>query len=465
MMQRHLTEQEVESYQRRAVAAGERSALDRHLTACDACLRRVVDATRSNLAYAALTEAFLPAADEEPFHLSREELKRYAAGALGQADRIILESHLEDCVECGGAARELLLIESGGTSRQAHERPGGTPKTVWQRLVRPWRRLPSLRPAHVGGIAAACVCVLLIVLWSQSRFSGGRGDSSPQHVAGSGDRDQNQNAPTPQGDQTENRPQAQEAKSDDEKASGEAAHGTLPTSQPRRLQAAPGIVVSLIDGGGEVTLDRQGNLTGLEGLDPSTRREVKAALSGNDLKRPASLDDLTSPNITLLGQPSNTQPFGPLHPVGILIADDRPAFHWRHLPGATDYTVSVFDSNFNRVMVSTPQGDARWSPPEPLQRGKTYFWEVTARKDDREVTSPIAPAPRAKFKVLEESKVEEINLLEKERPNSHLVLGLIYARAGLLDDAEREFRLLVNANPRSRVAGKLLRRVQSWKKP
>jgi hypothetical protein len=44
-----------------------------------------------------------------------------------------------------------------------------------------------------------------------------------------------------------------------------------------------------------------------------------------------------------------------------------------------------------------------------------------------------------------------------------LALGVLYVRAGLLAAAEQELRLLLKANPGSRLARKLLRSVQSLK--
>jgi lipopolysaccharide biosynthesis regulator YciM len=73
----------------------------------------------------------------------------------------------------------------------------------------------------------------------------------------------------------------------------------------------------------------------------------------------------------------------------------------------------------------------------------------------------MPPAPEAKFKVLEKSKAEELDRVRKSYPRSHLILGSLYERAGLLDDAEREFQSLVSANPKSTVARKLLRNVRS----
>jgi hypothetical protein len=63
--------------------------------------------------------------------------------------------------------------------------------------------------------------------------------------------------------------------------------------------------------------------------------------------------------------------------------------------------------------------------------------------------------------VLEQAKIEEIANARRAYAKSHLVLGLLYANAGLLDDAEREFNALVKANPQSTVPRKLLGSVKA----
>jgi hypothetical protein len=90
-----------------------------------------------------------------------------------------------------------------------------------------------------------------------------------------------------------------------------------------------------------------------------------------------------------------------------------------------------------------------------------YKWAVTAIVNGEEVSSPAASAPEARFGILDEEKALELNLLK--RTPSHLALGIFYARAGMLPEAEREFQLLVNDNPQSQVAVKLLSRIQSWR--
>jgi hypothetical protein len=87
---------------------------------------------------------------------------------------------------------------------------------------------------------------------------------------------------------------------------------------------------------------------------------------------------------------------------------------------------------------------------------------VTALADGRKVVSPSASSPEIKFAVLSAADFSELIRLRKS--NSHLALGVFYARAGLLAEAEPEFESLIRLNPQSELARKLLQSVRSIKK-
>ena len=73
---------------------------------------------------------------------------------------------------------------------------------------------------------------------------------------------------------------------------------------------------------------------------------------------------------------------------------------------------------------------------------------------------PRPPAPQAKFHVLDQTKANELTKAKRAYGSSHLTLGLLYAEAGLLREAEHEFRLLQKANPQSEIVKKLLRQLR-----
>src|SRR5215204_6196616 len=131
--------------------------------------------------------------------------------------------------------------------------------------------------------------------------------------------------------------------------------------------------------------------------------------------------------------------------------------------GAQSYTVAVTDAELNEVATSPPLNATEWQIPKPLKQGGIYSWQVTALKDGVKITSPVLPAPQAKFKVIDRTTSEMLQQTQRAYPDSHLTLGVLYAEAGLLDEAEQELRVLARDNPRASVAQKLLRQVQSLK--
>ena len=89
-----------------------------------------------------------------------------------------------------------------------------------------------------------------------------------------------------------------------------------------------------------------------------------------------------------------------------------------------------------------------------------YTWTIRAVNQNGELSSVTS---QGKFKVLAEDGNRRLNRL-KFTSQSHLALGLFYAREGMIAQAEREFGVLVKENPDSSVAKRLLSEVRSWRK-
>ena len=460
----HLTEQEVAQFRRREMTPAERRELDAHVAQCEDCLQRVFDPVYSHLAFTSLAEAFIPTVGEKPFHLSQEELKRYHNEILDEADRTIFESHLEICSECKQEAAGLQTIAASvpAVGRSAEWIESET-KSRWRWFPAFGRPVALLTPARVVAMIAAVGCVLLLLaLWNQKK---------PAQIQDQAARNEQGNSPTDFSTPTSNPAEAAPAgeiagSNQNEPSPGEINNQDSSNSSKEGSETdASSVVVRLKDGDAEVSLDRQGRLAGLENLAPQTQRLVQAALASEKLSEPQGLNELAGAKINLMGQSTDGLPFKLIAPLGVVIISNRPTLRWQPLDGATSYTVSVFDSDFNRVAKSNSQATREWTVPLSLKNGKVYSWEVTALKDNQEITSPVAPAPRAQFKIVEVEKLNEIASVRKQQPLSHLTLGVLYVRAGLLTEAEREFRALVNANPQSKVAKKLLNTVRSWQSP
>jgi len=142
------------------------------------------------------------------------------------------------------------------------------------------------------------------------------------------------------------------------------------------------------------------------------------------------------------------------------VLSDRPAFRWSRFEGANGYVVEVYDEQFKLVTSSPQVTTVSWTATQPLPRGHVYSWQVKAVKDGQETTVPRPPAPQAKFRVIDQGKANELAKAKRAYSSSHLTLGLLYADAGLLREAEHEFRLLQKANPQSEIVKKLLRQVR-----
>jgi hypothetical protein len=233
---------------------------------------------------------------------------------------------------------------------------------------------------------------------------------------------------------------------------------------PSLAPPATEIAETINDGGGIVTIDKEGNVSGLESLSPDYQRDVKATLKNRRVEAPTQLQELIGKAGVLMGTTVEANGFILIGPLGRIVRTDRPSFHWKPLKGAASYVVAVYDSSFNKVASSEAQSRTEWSPSQSLKRGETYSWQVTAIKDGNEVVSPAPPAPAAKFKILDSESNRKLQQVKRTNPDSHLVLGILYQRAGLLDDAQREFNILYRANPNSELVKKLLRDVKSLRK-
>jgi hypothetical protein len=245
-----------------------------------------------------------------------------------------------------------------------------------------------------------------------------------------------------------------------------------PQSAGGEAPAAPPVVASLEDGAGRVTLTADGTLTTPAPLSAAEQSLVRNALLNRQIPAAAALADLRSGAAPLMGGSAERR-FVPegrfvlIHPSATMVTAGRPAFIWSPLAEAIDYQVTIADveSNYREVVSSPPLRETNWTISSELPRGRTYSWQVVARTPTGEVKAPSPGDPEVKFHVLARDKADAIAKLAAERPQHHLLLGLAYAEAGLLDEAEAEFQALAAANPASDVARDLLLGIRKLRSP
>jgi anti-sigma factor RsiW len=448
----HLTRRQFEGYRRRQLEAAELLSVDDHLGVCAACRRLAEGVGEGDAAFFSLrAELFGGAAEGSPAeavrsHLTAEQTAGYVDGALSGEALQTASDHLSCCEHCALSVADLRAFKEEVAPSLGHEYgPAAAPTSRvvspanggrWRGAFASLRALFRVSPLPAFGAALAVLVLTLFgwLVWRTTREVGPR----QEVVVGPS------SAPRP---------------------APAAVTPTPPEPSPAPAQPEPAPAVAQLDDGGvRLALDRAGELSGAEALPPAYRKLLRDALAGRRIERSPQMKGLSRPGSSLMGEEAQGGEFSVRDPVASVLLTDRPTFRWSALEGADGYVVEVYDDAFNLVAAS-PQLSARsWASPQALARGRVYAWQVKALKDGQEVKTPRPPAPQAKFRVLDRAKADELARAKRAYPSSHLTLGLLYAEAGLLNEAEHELRLLQRANPDSDLARNLLRQVQELRR-
>jgi hypothetical protein len=428
----HLTNTQIEDYGRCLISATESLSVSDHLAGCEMCRRRLESSLDDDEEYLALKSELLGEAEQfsSPAgreHLTFEEMAGLIDGALGGEELQVVKDHLTCCEECDLVVKDLQVFKdqvTPGFKREhrpsALQAPAGT---RWGRLLAARPFLWPKSPALVFGTALASLLLALTgwLVWREWRV-------------GNIQREITTATPSP---------------------------GVSPPASPN---PAPGSESSLIamlnDGGGVVAMDRKGHLSGGDHLPAAYRQMLERALTTQKIESSPLLSELAPLEDRSRGRRVRSEGFSVIGPVGEVTFSDRPTFRWAPLDGATGYVVEVYDEKFNLAASSPQITDRSWTASQPLRRGEIYSWQVKATKDGRVLVTPSPPVPSAKFRILDQAGARELSRARSAYASSHLTLGLLYAQAGLLDEAERELRELQRANPNSELAIRLLRQIR-----
>jgi anti-sigma factor RsiW len=402
----HLNQKQIEDYSQNRLGGTELLALSDHLGECEACRARVEAGLNVDAAFFAVREEAF--AEEAGAHLTSEQTADYVDKNLAGDELQFVTDHLSSCEQCAFAVEDLRAFRNQvapSLDREygpRHDAP--VVRETW------WRRFVSLfgvSPVPAFGAAAVAILLLSFIGWTVWRTR--KEEKSEVAVA-----------PTP---------------------SLQPSPSVAPSVQ---VQTEPAPVVAQLNDGA---------------VPPAYQELVRKALTSQRIERSSQLQGLTRPPSSLMGA-NEKQEFSVLAPAGIVLMSDRPAFRWSRLEGASAYVVEVYDTQFKQVMASPEVATVSWSATQSLPRGQVYSWQVKAVKDGQEVTVPRPPAPQAKFRVIDQGSFTEISRAKRAYGSSHLTLALLYAKAGLLNEAEQELRLLQRANPQSEIVRKLLRQLR-----
>ena len=416
-MNEHLSPVVIQDYHRQKLTPADLLGVDDHLAECHEC-RRLVEFALKNDVLGIYSELASEAVVDQ--HLTFEQMATYVDGLLTGEERRIIEDHLAACGECSplvadlSAFRNEIAPDLDREFRPANTAPGTEPESLWNRVVNalhaPIYKIPTW--VYVPLLLLLAVSGWLVWRAITRQTTTNIAITSP---------------PT----------------------------GLSPSTTP---EVSPVVIARLNDGGSTLALDTQGRLTGIDQWPSEYQKMAKDALTNLRVERSPLLAGLSRPGSSLMGGSDEERNFAVIEPVGKVVLNDRVVFRWSKLEGATAYLVEVYDEQFKRAATSPLIADTSWTAPR-LARGHIYSWQVKghvkALRDVLEYLTPRPPAKQAKFRILDQAMAAEISRARRDYPSSHLLLGLLYARSGLLAEADQEFHKLQAINPDSEVARKL----------
>jgi hypothetical protein len=414
---KHLLSAQIVNYQRQKLTPAELLGVDDHLAGCAECRRLIESALNNDAAglYADLTaEAAVGS------HLTFDQSAAYVDGLLTGEERRVVEDHLASCARCAPLTDDLRAFRNEiapELDREYRPRAAEPPHAGWRDRIAAALPEPFLKiPLWI--YATPVLLLLAVAAWIATP------QRTPQPIA--------HTPPTP-----------------------------YPSPTTKSASPTPEIATAIIklnDGGLSLALDAQGRLTGAAQWPSEYRQMAEDALSNQKAPKTALLAGLSRPGSPLMGSADEGQRFAVIEPAGKVMLTDRPTLKWTRLGGAEGYVVEIYDAQFKLVSSSPSLTEISWTAPN-LARGQVYSWQVKAISGGQEFIAPLPTAPQAKFRILDQAAAAEIARARRDYASSHLLLGLLYARSGLLAEAEQEFHALQKANPDSpgsEIARKLM---------
>lgn len=383
-------------------------AISDHIVECEQCCHLFESPEDLRAAYNAINSDLETALLSEHEHPDDDQLAGFVDGTLDDDGWVTVSAHIESCADCKSEIREISLVKAQTEAdlQQRHPRP----EKVVNVLKRPGFRLAS-------GIAAAVL--VAAVFFGVNAY----------------------------------RTRLRSAGLESTVARLEQENGSLRRQAEQIKPARPAAIV-LKDGNRQITVDENGELRGF--LPASYERAIKEALTAGRITIPPPPKTNVGREGALLGMESQRERFEVIAPDATAVEDTRPLFEWQILAGAKSYTVLLKDLDTGEEIEGQPTSKTDWIPGQRLVRGHQYAWIVEAKVDGQVIRAPAPDKPFAAFRILRNDEAGEISTARKSWGDSHLLMGMMYAKAGLTREAKQEFKELVRENPASVTARRML---------
>lgn len=438
MLSGHLTDADIERYRQRIMPVAELNNCLGHMAICDDCYRLVARASKLDDRLHLLQAELQAANNEESAHLSFQQIVAYTTNQLDEADREVLETHLEYCPDCDSEAADLRLFRAA--LHELRPQTSAPVESEDENRARRWRMFLRI-PFQI----AAMIVLGVLIAWLATNSLRSRTAKLEAELAElTRDSEAYKNELS---QQVLNSTSLSARLSEIEQASVLAA----PIASHR---SGAGTAVTLSDGGRRLSTDNRG-VVEATGLIPAKYIGiVESALNSGRLVVPAALFGSVSPKRSA----SNDDPLKLLGPVGEAVISNQPAFRWTPAADAQSYSIIVRDIVSDRQVESEQILNTEWTPVQPFESGHTYSWTVVVTlSDGKRVYVPGAGSPPVLFKVLSKAATAELERARVDSRGSHMLMAVLYARQGLLTEAEKELKALQSENRRASVITKLQR--------
>lgn len=382
----HLTEKQISEYASRILPPAELLLIDDHLIDCADCSHKLSSVLQAKLRGTMIASSIAAelAANGEDFHLEYSQIADYVNQHLDPIELERVSTHLEVCLDCRTATEDVQAFKK--TLLSSNSPTANATVSGWHSTLK------TLRPNIWWALPiAATAGIILFTLGFFARRQ-------------SGLNAQQQSVPSPT--------------------------VVMPTG-----------MVSIVPSSTPLAVPETSPQLPEE-------RVVQMALTTGHLEFPAELKTLRRKSENLMGEKVREPAFTIIAPQAIIVESEQPRLRWAALPGAKCYVVTVADQDLNEVARSQELTSTNWLVSKKLKRGESYQWQVTATTvTGKEITAPFSSAPEAKFKVLSNESFDLLSRARQRYATSPLELGVIYARVGLLPEAEHEFESVTAPSP------------------
>ncbi len=411
----HPSREELESYLRRTLRSADFLSVDDHLAACEPCRRAAAEFFSPDLGAfdgislrRKLEGAYLPYGP----HLDEAQLEAYAAGS--PADPTV-EAHLLECPLC---REEVSDLQAFLRDRESADEMPDEPDAPWRQLASLSRSLASQPPDEET--------------WPPAAIS----------------------RPTPTAPAAPARKTARPLRM--WIAAGAALAATL---------AIAAVVWSTVHW--PVPAHLQTTVTSTlapSSLPPDLARLEQDALWSGQVALPAEIAELKGSAGVLRGRVGDPAGAALEYPLATATVSARPQFRWTLAARGAEAAgvkvrVALFTEDLREAASSGVLTGDSWQPPANLQPGEKYLWQLTVIRRGGQEVVPKPPAPQARFQVLAADVSARLQEAAAQYPNRHVLLGVLYARAGAVADATREWKLAEPSDP-VRV-GRLLKSIEA----